>query len=970
MLRALRGTFLCGLALALAPAALAEERIGVRVGDHPGYGRIVFDWPRAPAYRLEQAGETVTLQFPDGAAIDLPGVRRLPRNVLGVAATARGIEITLRPGARARHFRHGPKVVVDLVDPAAEQATGARTAMRERTRVAARLESQVPRPAASQAPSPVEPPPPAPSAASQPPPPVEPAPPVPSAATQPPGSEPPAIAPAVSEPASVLTPMALPLRLVTGPGGGRAVILPFPAGTGAAVLRRGDLLLAVFDVAVPLDLSALRGDPVFGGAEAVLLPNATLLRLALAPPATLRPWKEGNAWLLEAVRPAAASDGQDPSRNRPLVPSVEPGAAPRLLLRATQPSRVVPLTDPESGLPLLVGTVGEAGQAVPVSRRLPEMDLPATLLGAAVLARADSVTMHAAPDHFTIAAAAGGRFALDTVEAEGMAGPAMTRLFDLPVLPVPQQLERLRAQQAAIIAAPPLARLPQRLAAAESLLALGMAHEAQAMLGLALGEDPRAAAEPRLAALSGAAALLAGRPAEAGGLQKSGLPESDELTFWRAVLAVTQGEPRRAAPGFAATLPLLLAYPPHLRSRLAPLVAEALAEAGELDTLRRLLAATAPEELSLARAMLAEAEGRTEDALAAYDVLARGRDRRARARALRRAVELRLAIGRIDAKAAAQALESTLFAWRGGEEEFAARLRLAELHRLAGEPRRALTLLRETETLYPDRVQQARPEMTEAFLAALAQESPLTAVVLFDTNLDLLPNDSRAESAVLLLVDKLLALDLADRASGVLRQAAERATGPARAGLGLRLAKLRLAEGDAEGAKAALTASAVPDLPPALLLNRNITMARAEARDGQVSQAVERLRALGPPGAEALAELLINAQDWTGAAAAMAEHLRAALPAAPEPLTDSHRLLLLRQAAILALAGDTAGLALLRSQYADRMQGGRLAEPFAALTADPLRGLADLPRLQRELRLFQGMPARLEALRTGGPVTR
>jgi len=52
------------------------------------------------------------------------------------------------------------------------------------------------------------------------------------------------------------------------------------------------------------------------------------------------------------------------------------------------------------------------------------------------------------------------------------------------------------------------------------------------------------------------------------------------------------------------------------------------------------------------------------------------------------------------------------------------------------------------------------------------------------------------------------------------------------------------------------------------------------------------------------------------------------------------------------------------------MQGGRLAEPFAALTADPLRGLADLPRLQRELRLFQGMPARLEALRTGGPVTR
>lgn len=954
MRRALQGALLYGFALALAPAALAEGRVGVRVGDHPGHGRIVFDWPRAPAYRLEQAGETVTLQFPASAAVDLAGARRLPRNVVGVAATAGGIEITLRPGARVRHFRHGPKVVVDLLDPAPDRATSTRTAARERTRArAAQLEPELLQPPAVQ---------PAPPAAELPP--VQPI------AVQSPAPELPSPPAAVSEPASLLPPTALPLHLVTGPDGGRAVLLPFPAGTGAAVLRRGDLLLAVFDSAAPLDLSALRGDPVFGGAEAVMLPDATLLRLALAPPATLHPWREGRGWLLEAVRPTAASDGRHPPRDRPLVPSAGSGAAPRLLLRAERPGRVVPLADPESGLPLLVGTVGEAGQAVPVSRRLPELDLPATLLGVAVLARADSVTVRTARDHFAIAVAAGGHFALDATVAEGAIAPAMTRLFDLPVLPVPQHLERLRAQQAAITAAAPLARLPQRLAAAQSLLALGMPQEAQAMLRLALAEDPRAAAEPRLAALTGAAALLAGRPAEAGGLQHPDLPESDELTFWRAALAAAQGEPRHAAPGFAATLPLLLGYPPPLRSRLMPLVAEALAEAGEPEILRRLLAATGPDELGLAHAMLAEADGRTEDALAAYDALARGRDRRERARALRRAVELRLATGRIDTRAAAQALDSTLFAWRGGAEEVAARLRLAQLHRLTEEPRRALTLLRETETLFPDRAAQLRPELTEAFLAALAQEPPSAAVTLFDTHLELLPADSRAESAVLVLADQLLALDLADRAAAVLRQAAERATGAIRAGLGLRLAKLRLAEGDAEGAQAALTASTVPDLPPPLALDRSITLARAEARRGQLPQAVERLQALGPSGAEALAELLIDAQDWTGAAAAMAVHLRTALPATPEPLADSHRFLLLRQAAILALAGDAAGLSLLRSQYAERMQGGSLAEPFMALTADPLRGLADLPRLQRELRLFQGVPARLEALRAGGPVTR
>lgn len=959
MRRALRSLVRRGLApvlaLALAPAALAEERIGVRVGNHPGHGRIVFDWPRAPAYRLEQTGESVTLRFPAGAALDLAGARRLPRNVTGLAATAEGVEITLRPGARARHFRHGPKVVVDLLDPAPDQPAAARTAARTESRQATRADPETVQPPARQ-----------PAAAAA----ETPSMAAPVAAAQPPAPEAVPAPAATPEPASLPPSTALPLRLVTGPGGGRAVLLPFPAGTGAAVLRRGDMLLAVFDSATPLDLSALRGDPVFGSTEAAALPGATLLRLPLTPPATLRPSRQGNAWLLEAMRPAETPAGRTAPEDRPLELMAEAGAVPRLLLHAAQPGRVVPLTDPETGLPLLVGTVGEAGQVMPVSRRLPELDLPATLLGAAVLARADSVAVQAAPGRFVITTAGGGRFALDSAAAGEAAAPAMTRLFDLPLLPAPQLLERLQAQQAGIAAAPPLARLPQRLAAAESLLALGLPQEAQAMLRLAQTEDPRAVSEPRLAALSGAAALLAGRTEEAGGLQHANLPGSDELTFWSAMLAAARGEPHAAAPGLAATLPLLLGYPPPLRSRLMPLVAEVLAEAGDLESLRRLLAAAGPGELGLPRAMLAEAEGRTEDALAAYDALARGRDRRIRARALRQTVELRLATGRMDAKTAAHALDSALFAWRGGAEEVAARLRLAQLLRLGGEPRRALALLRETETLFPDRSAHVRPELTEAFLAALAQEPPLAAVALFDAHLDLLPADSRAESAALVLADQLLALDLADRAAGVLRRAAERSAGPARAALGLRLAKLRLAEGDAEGAQAALTASAAPDLPPVLLLERSIALARAEARRGQLSQAVERLRALGPPGAEALAELLVEAQDWPGAAAAMAEHLRTALPAAPAPLDGAHRLLLLRQAAILVLAGDAAGLALLRSQYAERMQGGGLAEPFMALTADPLRGLADLPRLQRELGLFRGVPARLEALRAGGPVTR
>ena len=181
------------------------------------------------------------------------------------------------------------------------------------------------------------------------------------------------------------------------------------------------------------------------------------------------------------------------------------GAAVRLAIRAGQPGRVVPVTDPETGMPLLFGTVREAGQRVPVTRRLPELDLPATLLGAAVLARADEVTMQAGTDRFLVGAGAGG-LALDlAVTQPGPAG-AMTRSFDFPALPSAQLLDRLRALNASIAGAPPLTRLPLRRAAGETLMALGLPQEAQAMLGLAPGEDPQAATDPRLAALVGAAA--------------------------------------------------------------------------------------------------------------------------------------------------------------------------------------------------------------------------------------------------------------------------------------------------------------------------------------------------------------------------------------------------------------------------------------------------------------------------------
>ncbi|WP_431270160.1 hypothetical protein [Dankookia sp. P2] len=400
------------------------------------------------------------------------------------------------------------------------------------------------------------------------------------------------------------------------------------------------------------------------------------------------------------------------------------------------------------------------------------------------------------------------------------------------------------------------------------------------------------------------------------------------------------------------------------------MAALALAEAGDAPALGRLLAAgPAAGDLALPRAILAETEGKAEEALAGYDRIAVGRDRQARARAIRRAVELRLASGKIDAGQAARALEAALFAWRGDAAELEARLRLAALRRESGDGRAALALLQETAAMLPDQAAALQPALRDSFLAALAEAPPLAAVALFDAYPALLPADQRGEAAVQLLVERLVGLDLGDRAAALLRQAMGQAGGASRAALGLRLAALRLEDGDAAGALAALADSPAAELPPVMLRDRTVLAARAEVRLGRLAEAIAALRALGPAGGEALSQLLAEQSDWPGAAAALDAHLAATLPAAPAPLDDEQRRLLLRQAALLALAGDEAGLAGLRDAAA-RMGEGPPADAFRLLTADPLRGLADLPRLQRELQLFRNLPSRLEALRAGAPMTR
>jgi hypothetical protein len=178
----------------------------------------------------------------------------------------------------------------------------------------------------------------------------------------------------------------------------------------------------------------------------------------------------------------------------------------------------------------------------------------------------------------------------------------------------------------------------------------------------------------------------------------------------------------------------------------------------------------------------------------------------------------------------------------------------------------------------------------------------------------------------------------------------------------LRLAALRLREGDPGGAIAALVASSGNDLPDDTVQRRKLLLATATARRGDFAAAVKLIADLDSAEADGLrADIMEQAQDWWGADRALAALVARTIPS-EGPLDETQQRVLLRLATAAARAGDDPTLAGLKARESVRMGSGPLADMFRLLTADPVRGTADLQRSRQEAGLARSVPAGLKAL--------
>ena len=952
------------LLLPLPAHADPTTEINIRAGSHPGYGRVVFDTPPHTTYRVVRDGDQLTVQF--AGDVTLKDDALPPHNISALHAEGNQATLTIVPGSTVHDMRIGDHVVIDVFDPGGATPARGEPPVVQRPATAAVKAAAPPVQLANDSgptqASPVAEPPsaPAPAASGQAPAPTA-APPIAGTASAVASAVASAATAAPTESPQPLEPPPLQAQPASLPPDmhGVAFALPLPADVAAAVFRRHGETLVVFDQRQPIDLAALQSMPAFASARAELLPAATVIHLSPPAGTTVTLSKAPQGWTVAEV--------SSPPQMRAIAVRDDDDAVG---LAAQAPGSVVTLQDPSTGSPLLVGTQLQPGQDIAIRIVTPQFELLRTEQGVVVAPFADTVALHKVADGFTLTTAP-APLAVSRLDTDMLSDAAvLTRRFEFPNLPPEQLTEQLARHIAEAADQPPLARGPARRAAALDMISLGMDAEAEALLQLTAGDDPREAASADIAGLTGIAAMLAGRPAEAGGIDDPRLSGTDEIDLWRALrLAMQDRHSPQAAGALTSSAALLLSYPPGIRAKVLPRAAETMVEGGAVAAAGELLSrAKGLPGLDLANAMLSEARGDTRTALARYDALAVSRDQFISARAAARAIELRLATGQIDKQQAAEALDRLLYAWRGGARELALREKLASLRQSLGEWHQALTLMRETQSLFPDSATAIHARLQQTFDAMLKDGAadrmpPLEFVALVDENADLVPNTSQGEAIEAKLADKLVALDLPERAEPVLDKLMRGAPpGPGRATIGLRLGTLRLHEGDAAGALATLDASESPGLPAALAEPRTLLRAGAQARSGHVAAAINLLAGLNSDAAaEERADILEQAQDWPGAEQALAALVTRTVPASGD-LTDDARRLVLRLATAAAHAGDGPMLTGLRARDGARMGTGPLADMFHLLTTDPVQGLADLPISAREVGLAKALPSALQAM--------
>jgi len=265
---------------------------------------------------------------------------------------------------------------------------------------------------------------------------------------------------------------------------------------------------------------------------------------------------------------------------------------------------------------------------------------------------------------------------------------------------------------------------------------------------------------------------------------------------------------------------------------------------------------------------------------------------------------------------------------------------LGELYLAKNDYRKGLSTLRTAGTYYPDgdQVKQIAKLMSDSFrklhLEGVADSlPPLKALALYDDFRELTPAGPEGDLMIQRLADRLVSVDLLDRAAGLLsHQVRYRLKGEERARVGAKLALVMLLDQNPQGALSALRNSFEPNLPFDLEDDRRRIRAKATMELGRFEDAIALLAGDVSRDADLLrANIYWTTKDYAEAAKVLQR--LAGDPMEEGAYPDDQARYILSWAVALRLKRDEAGVKMLRDLYGAGMAKSKLADAFAYISS-------------------------------------
>ena len=959
--------------------------VAVRVGAHPTYSRVVFDWPTQAGFALTRSGNTATLTFDKAATIDLAGLSGgRVKNISGATADAvdgkLALTFNIAANSRINAFAAGAKVVMDVYAPDATKAPPAATA--------AAVPQAAPQTADAQ-PQPDTPIPTqttAPAAAES----------VPTPLTPPTPLEPALQADAAPTPLQPQPPTSgAPVRSTevkteTLTDGIVSLRFEWNEPVGAAVFRRGEALWVVFDKRSKMDTAALArgGAGLVKSVEQVPSNDGTTLRLVTAEGINPSIKRSGYAWIMDFSKqplfPSAPLQA-DSQPNSPL------GA--RLFVAVPEPGNVIAFRDPEIGDNLVVVPVIPLGHGLSRPWTYPQLQFLPSKQGVVMRPLSDDLSVR--PLRQGVEVTSTGTLQISDVSEEqranidleaamsassgmGPQGP-LSRVLDLEKWKRPdlQNITEIRQalQLVAAMAKGAKAKEKANREIATFFFANGFEAEALGVLAVMLSDRPEIENEPEFRMMRGAASWMMGRIEDArADVYDASLDGNDEATFWRAAVVVGEGKMPDVAYELRQVGAITQPYPKALKMPTALLVAEAAVELGDVKQATQYLevlsidnpTSAQRDQINYVSGLLKQLSGDSDGAIADWERVMEGVHRPSRAKASVARTELLLRQELFTPADAIEEFEKLRFVWRGDDFEFALLRRLGDLYLGEEKYREGLNALRQAVTNFPDNTasNQITKSMSDAFQFLYMQSgadilAPVTAIALYDEFRELTPAGAAGDEMIRKLADRLVGVDLLDRAADLLEAQVDfRLTGEEKGRVGARLALIYLFDRKYQMAIDSLDKTQAVTMNDALTVERVLLRAQAYVGLDQPDVSLDLLR----PETGLIAEQIRSgiywrAGNWKDASKSLAAVVRKLGVKAHKPLTDKQATSVLSLAISNTLEGNEAAVSRATVNYGPAMAQTPYADAFKLITAPPEMGLVDfrgLDPIVKKVEDFQG----------------